>query len=91
MFDMSHVTCHMSQSSEAYRWRVCYQRGLPRLVYTLIIHPGHNGYHENVYKIIQKFTGSSRKSIFHFFGIKFILHLSGTDNQFIILFSGTNN
>ena len=41
---MSHVTCHMShlfiyfifffgQSCGAYRWRVCYQRGLPRLVY----------------------------------------------------------
>ena len=38
---VSHVTCHMSniyiyiffgQNSEAYRWRVCYQRGLPRLV-----------------------------------------------------------
>ena len=42
---VSHVTCHMScvtcnyyyfiffgQSCEAYRWRVCYQRGLPRLV-----------------------------------------------------------
>ena len=35
------VTCHVShvtfflfflQSGEAYRWRVCYQRGLPRLV-----------------------------------------------------------
>ena len=42
---MSHVTCHIShvtchifffwQSGEAYRWRVCYQRGLPRLVLTL--------------------------------------------------------
>ena len=46
--DVSHVTCHVSrvtchmshvffcfffwQSGEAYRWRVCYQRGLPRLV-----------------------------------------------------------
>ena len=46
---VSHVTCHMScvtcqfffkfiyfflgQLSEAYRWRVCYQRGLPRLVF----------------------------------------------------------
>ena len=39
---ISHVTCHMSQSffflflfgqsGEAYRWRVCYQGGLPRLV-----------------------------------------------------------
>ena len=42
---MSRVTCHVSrvtchiffsfffrQSGEAYRWRVCYQRGLPRLV-----------------------------------------------------------
>ena len=41
---MSHVTCHFSflfgQSGEAYRWRVCYQRGLPRLVLTTkgIIH-----------------------------------------------------
>ena len=39
---MSHVMCHMSrvtfffffgQSGEAYLWRVCYQRGLPRLVF----------------------------------------------------------
>ena len=32
---MSHVTCHIfspRQSKEAYWWRVCYQRGLPRLV-----------------------------------------------------------
>ena len=41
---MSRVTCHVShviffifflQSGEAYRWRVCYQRGLPRLVFFL--------------------------------------------------------
>ena len=41
MCHMSQVTCHMSffyfyfffgQSGEAYWWRVCYQRGLPRLV-----------------------------------------------------------
>ena len=43
---MSHVTCPVShvnlffifflgQSGAAYRWRVCYQRGLPRLVYNL--------------------------------------------------------
>ena len=40
---VSHVMCHMyfflllfffSQSGEAYRLRVCYQRGLPRLVFT---------------------------------------------------------
>ena len=42
---VSRVTCHVShviflfyflggQSGEAYRWRVCYQRGLPRLVKT---------------------------------------------------------
>ena len=39
---MSHIMCHMSyfffifffgQSGEAYQWRVCYQRGLPRLVF----------------------------------------------------------
>ena len=41
---ISRVMCHVShvtfffflfsgQFSEAYRWRVCYQRGLPRLVY----------------------------------------------------------
>ena len=32
---MSHVTfffLFFGQSGEAYRWRVCYQRGLPRLV-----------------------------------------------------------
>ena len=41
MFPVSHVTCHMShviffffgQSGEAYRWRVCYQWGLPRQVF----------------------------------------------------------
>ena len=42
MCHMSHVMCHMSrvmchfffgQIGEAYRWRVCYQRGLPRLVH----------------------------------------------------------
>ena len=44
---VSRVTCHVShvtflfyflffgQSGEAYRWRVCYQRGLPSLVYHL--------------------------------------------------------
>ena len=44
MCHVSRVTCHVShvmflfflfffgQSGEAYRWRVCYQRGLPRLV-----------------------------------------------------------
>ena len=35
MCHVSHVTCHMShfflQSGEAYWWRVCYQRSLPRL------------------------------------------------------------
>ena len=40
---MSRVMCHVShvtfflflfgQFGEAYRWRVCYQRGLPRLVF----------------------------------------------------------
>ena len=36
------VTCHVflllffGQSGEAYRWRVCYQRGLPRLVSTTL-------------------------------------------------------
>ena len=33
---VSHVKCHIflgGQSGEAYWWRVCYQRGLPRLVY----------------------------------------------------------
>ena len=38
---MSRVRCQVSlffffffgQGGEAYRWRVCYQRGLPRLVY----------------------------------------------------------
>ena len=37
LHNMSHVTCHFflfffGQSGEAYWWRVCYQRGLPRLV-----------------------------------------------------------
>ena len=50
---MSHVTCHMSHvmfhkssfflllffvhSSEAYWWRVCFQWGLPRLVFEVLI------------------------------------------------------
>ena len=42
---MSRVACHIffiiiffffGQSAEAYRWRVCYQRGLPRLVFWLL-------------------------------------------------------
>ena len=46
---MSRVTCHVShvtfffiyffffwKSGEDYRWRVCYQRGLPRLVFLLV-------------------------------------------------------
>ena len=40
MCHVSHVTCHIffiyfffGRSGEAYRWRVCYQRGLPRLVF----------------------------------------------------------
>ena len=45
MCHVSRVTCHMShvnyyyffwQCGEAYRWRVCYQLGLPRLVCTCI-------------------------------------------------------
>ena len=32
-FHMSHVTFFFGQSGETYRWWVCYQRGLPRLVY----------------------------------------------------------
>ena len=35
---MPHVTCHMSQSGEDSRWRVCYQRGLTRLVFTASAH-----------------------------------------------------
>ena len=31
---MSGVTCHKKKSGGASRWRVCYQRGLPRLVFT---------------------------------------------------------
>ena len=32
-YHMSHVTCKMSQSGGASWWRVCYQRGLLRLVF----------------------------------------------------------
>ena len=32
MRHMSHITFFLGQSGEAYRWRVCYQRSLPRLV-----------------------------------------------------------
>ena len=31
--------CFSLQSGEAYRWRVCYQRGLPRLVSVLVFLP----------------------------------------------------
>ena len=49
MCHVSRVTCHVShvfiflfliflgQSGEAYPWRVCYQRGLPRLVYFITV------------------------------------------------------
>ena len=42
---VSRVTCHIShlfffifflQSGEAYRWRVCYKRGLPHLVFRVV-------------------------------------------------------
>ena len=58
---VSRVTCHVShviylfifylffgQSGEAYRWRVCYQRGLPRLVFT------HTAYYN--YLVLQTLT-----------------------------------
>ena len=32
MCQVSHVSFFLGQSGEASRWRVCYQRGLPRLV-----------------------------------------------------------
>ena len=62
---MSHITCHVShvtchfflflffsgQSGEAYWWRVCYQRGLPRLVSIFVSAP--------VYKRIGKTTTCS--------------------------------
>ena len=53
---MSRVTCHMlhvtshmyflflfffGQRCEAYWWRVCYQRGLPPLVYVCVLHVVH--------------------------------------------------
>ena len=36
---MSRVTCHFlfGQRCEASQWRVCYQWGLPRLVFTFIM------------------------------------------------------
>ena len=40
---VSHVTCHIHlffsflQAGEASQWRVCYQRGLPRLVFIPIL------------------------------------------------------
>ena len=39
MCHLSNVTCPIFflQSGEAYRWRVCYQQGLPHLVFTDII------------------------------------------------------
>ena len=36
-FHVSHVTCHMS-SGEACRWRVCYKRGIPCLVFICMIY-----------------------------------------------------
>ena len=43
---LSHVTCHkkIGQSGEASRWRVCYQRGLPRLVFMMIDYNGDTEY-----------------------------------------------
>ena len=45
-YHMSHVTCHISsllQSDGVIRWRVCYQRNLPRLVLIApILAYGHN-------------------------------------------------
>ena len=50
-YHISHVTCHMScvtctmcsffflQSGEVFGWRVCYERGLPRLVLEQIFGP----------------------------------------------------
>ena len=37
MCHVSHVTWHMSQSGKAYGWRVCYTRGLPRLVLIFVV------------------------------------------------------
>ena len=36
MSHMSHFFFFLGQLGEVYRWRVCYQRGLPRLVYLFI-------------------------------------------------------
>ena len=48
---LSRVTCHVKkkkiilekigQSGGAGRWRVCYQRGLPRLVYRTVVTSSH--------------------------------------------------
>ena len=40
---MSFVKFFFGQRAEAYQWRVCYQRGLPRLFFFK------EGYHQNIY------------------------------------------
>ena len=61
---MSHVTCHMShvifffffffgQIGEAYWWRVCYQRGLPRLVSQQGLNQQVSTYYHSFITIIQ--------------------------------------
>ena len=39
MCHVSHVTCHFFfwQIAETCRWRVCYQQGLPRLVFIILV------------------------------------------------------
>ena len=64
---VSHVTCHMLfffslffwTNGEAYRWNVCYQRGLPHLVYAIKDIFWHHSLHINSSLMLQ---------VFHVFG-----------------------
>ena len=80
---MSCVTCHIiyiymyfvwewGQSGEASRWRVCYQRGLPRLAYNRVRAIWRGILNKDNYEILRymskifPFYGKSKKSFFLF-------------------------
>ena len=54
----THYMCQMSQSGEAYRWRVCYQRVLPRLVFKYLYKTIYCPY-SNIALCLQKFPWAS--------------------------------
>ena len=69
---VSHVICHMSRvtcqvSREASRWRVCYQRGLPRLVITLSAFSSLQDTEEVVFLVFVVIFLSCQRIIFMFY------------------------